>query len=103
MNLNKLTEKAQEAVVAAQRLAESRQHTQVEPEHLRRGDAAGRVRAQDGRGAVFLDGRSEDLAHRRGPTVHQHHERPPGERTAQSRQQAAGDDVGSPSGVADRP
>jgi ATP-dependent Clp protease ATP-binding subunit ClpB len=34
MNLNKLTEKAQEAVVAAQRLAESRQHTQVEPEHL---------------------------------------------------------------------
>jgi ATP-dependent Clp protease ATP-binding subunit ClpB len=34
MNLNKLTEKAQEAVVEAQRLAESRQHTQVEPEHL---------------------------------------------------------------------
>jgi ATP-dependent Clp protease ATP-binding subunit ClpB len=34
MNLNKLTEKAQEAVVAAQSLAESRQHTQVEPEHL---------------------------------------------------------------------
>jgi len=34
MNLNKLTEKAQEAVVEAQRVAESRQHTQVEPEHL---------------------------------------------------------------------
>ncbi len=34
MNLNKLTEKAQEAIVAAQRLAESRQNTQVEPEHL---------------------------------------------------------------------
>jgi ATP-dependent Clp protease ATP-binding subunit ClpB len=34
MNLNKLTEKAQEAIVAAQRLAESRQHTEVEPEHL---------------------------------------------------------------------
>ncbi|HEV7663032.1 MAG TPA: ATP-dependent chaperone ClpB [Chloroflexota bacterium] len=34
MNLNKLTEKAQEAVVEAQQLAESRQHTQVEPEHL---------------------------------------------------------------------
>jgi ATP-dependent Clp protease ATP-binding subunit ClpB len=34
MNLNKLTEKAQEAVVEAQRLAESRQHTQIEPEHL---------------------------------------------------------------------
>ena len=33
-NLNKLTEKAQEAVVAAQRLAEERQHTQLEPEHL---------------------------------------------------------------------
>src|ERR1700694_631056 len=34
MNLNKLTEKAQEAVVEAQRVAESRQHTQVEPDHL---------------------------------------------------------------------
>ena len=34
MNLNKLTEKAQEAVVEAQRLAENRGHTQVEPEHL---------------------------------------------------------------------
>src|SRR5438105_3215543 len=34
MNLNKLTEKAQEAVVEAQRLAESRQHTEVQPEHL---------------------------------------------------------------------
>ena len=34
MNLNKLTEKAQEAVVEAQRVAETRQHTQVEPEHL---------------------------------------------------------------------
>ncbi len=35
MNLNKLTEKAQEAVVEAKCLAESRQNTQIEPEHLR--------------------------------------------------------------------
>src|SRR5215831_11451888 len=34
MDLNKLTEKAQEAVVAAQREAEQRHNTQVEPEHL---------------------------------------------------------------------
>jgi ATP-dependent Clp protease ATP-binding subunit ClpB len=34
MDLNKLTEKAQEAITAAQRLAESRRNTQVEPEHL---------------------------------------------------------------------
>jgi ATP-dependent Clp protease ATP-binding subunit ClpB len=34
MDLNKLTEKAQEAIAAAQRLAESRRHTQLEPEHL---------------------------------------------------------------------
>jgi ATP-dependent Clp protease ATP-binding subunit ClpB len=34
MNMNKLTEKAQEAIVAAQRLAEERHHTQLEPEHL---------------------------------------------------------------------
>src|SRR6476659_7825850 len=34
MNLNKYTEKAQEAVVAAQQLAESENHPQVEPEHL---------------------------------------------------------------------
>ena len=33
-NLNKLTEKAQEALVAAQHLAEERHHTQLEPEHL---------------------------------------------------------------------
>ena len=31
---SRLTEKAQEAVVAAQRLAERRRHTQLEPEHL---------------------------------------------------------------------
>src|SRR4051794_15017649 len=31
---NKLTEKAQEAVVTAQHLAEERHHTQIEPEHL---------------------------------------------------------------------
>jgi ATP-dependent Clp protease ATP-binding subunit ClpB len=31
---NRLTEKAQEALAAAQRLAEERRHTQVEPEHL---------------------------------------------------------------------
>ena len=34
MNTSKLTEKAQEAIVAAQRLAEDRHHTQLEPEHL---------------------------------------------------------------------
>jgi ATP-dependent Clp protease ATP-binding subunit ClpB len=34
MNLNKLTEKAQEAIAAAQRLAESKGNTQLEPEHL---------------------------------------------------------------------
>src|SRR5438874_11825361 len=34
MDMNKLTEKAQEAIAAAQRSAESRQHTQLEPEHL---------------------------------------------------------------------
>jgi ATP-dependent Clp protease ATP-binding subunit ClpB len=33
-NPNKLTERAQEAVAAAQRLAEERHHTQLEPEHL---------------------------------------------------------------------
>jgi ATP-dependent Clp protease ATP-binding subunit ClpB len=33
-NAKKLTEKAQEAVVAAQRVAEERQHTLLEPEHL---------------------------------------------------------------------
>ena len=33
-NQNKLTEKAQEALVAAQRLAEERHYTQLEPEHL---------------------------------------------------------------------
>jgi ATP-dependent Clp protease ATP-binding subunit ClpB len=34
MDPNKLTEKAQAAIVAAQRLAEERRHTQLEPEHL---------------------------------------------------------------------
>ncbi|PWT85556.1 MAG: type VI secretion system ATPase TssH, partial [Blastocatellia bacterium] len=34
MNINKFTEKAQEAVVAAQQLAEQMNHAQVEPEHL---------------------------------------------------------------------
>ncbi len=33
-NLNRLTEKAQEALINAQRLAEVRHHTQLEPEHL---------------------------------------------------------------------
>src|SRR5436853_7285552 len=33
-NSSKLTEKAQEAIVAAQRLAEERNNTQLEPEHL---------------------------------------------------------------------
>ncbi|MCC7372960.1 MAG: ATP-dependent chaperone ClpB [Chloroflexi bacterium] len=33
-NAKKLTEKAQEAIVSAQRLAEDRQHTLLEPEHL---------------------------------------------------------------------
>jgi ATP-dependent Clp protease ATP-binding subunit ClpB len=34
MNLNKLTEKAQESIVGAQQLAESLGHAQIEPEHL---------------------------------------------------------------------
>ena len=34
VNTSKLTEKAQEAIVAAQRLAEESRHTQLEPEHL---------------------------------------------------------------------
>ena len=34
MNINKYTEKAQEAVLAAQQLAESMSHPQIEPEHL---------------------------------------------------------------------
>src|SRR3712207_2803013 len=34
MDLNKLTEKAQEAIASAQRQAESRRNTQLEPEHL---------------------------------------------------------------------
>ncbi|MBI3942371.1 MAG: ATP-dependent chaperone ClpB [Chloroflexi bacterium] len=34
MNLNKFTEKAQEAIIAAQDLATERNHSQVEPEHL---------------------------------------------------------------------
>ncbi len=33
-NMNKLTEKAQEAVVAAQELAQNQQNSQIEPEHL---------------------------------------------------------------------
>ena len=34
MNLNKYTEKAQEAVLAAQQLATGMSHAQIEPEHL---------------------------------------------------------------------
>ncbi len=34
MNLNKFTEKAQEAVLAAQQLAQEHNHSQIEPEHL---------------------------------------------------------------------
>lgn len=34
MNLNRFTEKAQEAVLAAQQLAERSRHPQIEPEHL---------------------------------------------------------------------
>lgn len=34
MNLNRFTEKAQEAVLAAQQLAESSRHPQIEPEHM---------------------------------------------------------------------
>jgi ATP-dependent Clp protease ATP-binding subunit ClpB len=34
MNLNKYTEKAQEAILGAQRLAEQMSHAQIEPEHL---------------------------------------------------------------------
>src|SRR4051812_3185497 len=34
MDASKLTEKAQEAIASAQRLAEQHRHTQLEPEHL---------------------------------------------------------------------
>ena len=34
MNINRLTEKAQEAVVTAQQLAERSGHPRIEPEHL---------------------------------------------------------------------
>ena len=34
MNLNKYTEKAQEAILSAKQLAEQQNHPQVEPEHL---------------------------------------------------------------------
>ena len=34
MNLNKYTEKAQEAILAAQRVAEQSNHAQIDPEHL---------------------------------------------------------------------
>src|SRR5215831_3120502 len=34
MNINKYTEKAQEAIAAAQQLAERSSHAQIEPEHL---------------------------------------------------------------------
>src|SRR5258708_34052821 len=34
MNINKFTEKAQEAVLTAQTLAEQMSHAQIEPEHL---------------------------------------------------------------------
>src|SRR5262245_63588036 len=34
MNLNKFTEKAQEAVLAAQRLAEEYNHSEIRPSHL---------------------------------------------------------------------
>ena len=34
MNLNKFTEKAQESILAAQKLAETLGHAQIEPEHL---------------------------------------------------------------------
>jgi hypothetical protein len=33
MNINKYTEKAQEAIAAAQRIAEQASHAQIEPEH----------------------------------------------------------------------
>ena len=34
MDLNKFTQKAQEAVLGAQRLAAEQSHSQIEPEHL---------------------------------------------------------------------
>ena len=34
MNLDKFTQKAQEAIISAQSLAEERNHSQIEPEHL---------------------------------------------------------------------
>jgi ATP-dependent Clp protease ATP-binding subunit ClpB len=51
MNMNKLTEKAQEAVQSAQRLAEERRNTQLEPEHL----LSALVRQEDGVVPAVLD------------------------------------------------
>ncbi len=34
MDINKYTEKAQEAILGAQRLAEQMSHAQIEPEHV---------------------------------------------------------------------
>src|SRR6266849_5718638 len=51
MDMNKLTEKAQEAIAAAQRDAEQRQNTQLEPEHL----LAALIRQENGVVPAILD------------------------------------------------
>jgi len=78
MNVNQYTEKSQEAIFAAQKLAEEKNHTQVEPEHLLMAlvDQEGGVAPQIlGKLGVYnteikrqLDGELEKLAKAYGPT-----------------------------------
>ena len=54
MNINKYTEKAQEAIAAAQRIAEQSSHAQIEPEMIPRSGGKsvnGRARARKRRTA----------------------------------------------------
>ena len=78
LNMNKLTEKAQEAVGTAQQLAEERHHSQLEPEHLLRtlvGQEDGVVPAilerlglRSADVLAEVDGALEGLARASGPT-----------------------------------
>ena len=72
MNLNKFTEKAQEAVVAAPELAAVHQHAQAEPEHL----LVTLVEQQDGVVPAVLRKLAADPA-RVGTAVREHLARQP--------------------------
>ena len=69
MNLNMLTEKAQEAVVAASRLASTLSHAQVDPEHdlRRRVERERRGWPATGRGGL-AGGRDQAGGHERVDT-----------------------------------